>query len=522
MTTNTLAHTATHTLPGKEPTMDPRADVDALVRSLTDRQRTILAERLAAADPKTLDALGQQFGVSRERVRQIEADLRTKLTRFPWVVLMSGVVPVHGSWVRSVPQILLTPTGETWVTPIAGGPSLLHLLVAAGEIENLGGDWVGRRMLGSNAQPGRLVELITRGMSGTCPEDEYLAQLADLGLADDWARQFLTDHDLVIRHGFVHSGHETLAEFLLLEMAAAKEPVSLDTVAEWIDGRWTIMSAKNVLQGDPRFMRVDVQRYALADAGLPPYRGIREEINALVTEHGPLALGDVVDAICGAFDVEPASVEHYAKERPFKVTDGVVDFRQPSLSTSRGTRGPLALADIPEGRQWRHVFFTPTGFAYRLTVTADHLRGSGSGTGLAVARIVGLAQGRVWERPLDNVDAGLKISRNLQRQPALGSIKKALDAQGAQVGDTAFIRFHGTEGAIDRVSLTVERRTTTSRDLFAEALMLVGCDRDVDDPFDAICAALGVDADFAAELVDVATGRRDEALAAVLTEIASL
>lgn len=522
MTTTALAHMATHTRPVKEHMMDPRADVEVLVRSLTDRQLIILAERLTAAEPMTLDALGQQFGVSRERVRQIEADLRGTLSTFPWVVLMSGVVPVHGSWVRSVPQILLTPAAGSWVTPIAGGPSLLHLLLAAGEIENLGGHWVGRRMLGSTAQPGRLVELITLGMSGTCPEGVYLAHLAELGLTDDWGRQFLSDHGLVIRHGLVHSGQETLAEFLLAEMAAANEPVSLDTVAEWVDGRWTIASAKNLLQGDPRFMRVDVNRYALADAGLPPYRGIREEINALITEHGPLPLGDVVDAICGAFDVEERSVEHYAKERPFKVTDGVVDLRQASPSTTRGTRGPLALADIPEGRQWRNVFFTPTGFAYRLTVNADHLRGSGWGVGLAVARIVGLTQGDIWERPLDNVDAGLKISRNLQRQPALGSIKKALDAQGAEVGDVAFIRFHGTEGNIDRVSLTVERRGTTTRDLFAEALMLVGCDRDVDDPFDAICAALGVDADFAVELVDVAAGRRDDALATVLTEIASL
>lgn len=522
MTTTAVARKATQAHSAKEPTMDPRADVDALVRGLTDRQRVILAERLTAADPKTLDALGQQFGVSRERVRQLEAELRTRLSAFPWVVLMAGVVPVHGSWVRSVPQILQTPAAGTWLTPIAGGPSLLHLLVAAGEIENLGGNWVGRRMLGSNAQPGRLVELISLGMSGTCPEGDYLDQLAELGLTDDWAREFLRDHGLAIRHGLVHSGQETLAEFLHAEMAATAEPVSLDTVARWIDGRWTITSAKNLLQGDPRFMRVDVQRYALAGAGLPPYRGIREEINALIEEHGPLPLTEVVDAISGAFDVEARSVEHYAKERPFRVSDGVVDFWEPSLSTTRRTRGPLALADIPEGRQWRNVFFTPTGFAYRLTVNAEHLRGSGYPTGLAVARIVGLAQGEIWERPLDNVDADLKISRNLQRQPALGSIKKALDAQGATVGDTAFIRFHGTEGDIERVSLTVERRGSSARDLFAEALMLVGCDRDVDDPFEAICAALGVDADFAAELVDVAVGRRDEALAAVLTDIASL
>lgn len=517
-----IAAPAIHNPASKEPRMDPRADAAALVGSLTDRQRTILTGRLTAIEPMTLDALGQQFGVSRERVRQIEAELRARLTAFPWVIRMSGVVPVHGSWLRAVDQILQTPSGAEWATPIGGGPSLLQLLIAAGEIEALGGNWVGRRMLGTDEQPGRLVDLIRLGTSGSCPEDAYLEQLAELGLPESWARTWLADNGLVIRHGMVHTAHETLADFLLGEMTAVKEPVSLDTVAGWIDGRWTVTSAKNLLQGDPRFLRVDVQRYALADWGLAPYRGIREEIRALITEHGPLPLCDVVDAISGAFDVEARSVEHYAKDRPFKVTDGVVEFRDPSHSTSRRSQGPLALADIPEGRQWRNVFFTPTGFAYRLTVNADHLRGSGWGTGLAVARIIGLGPGDSWERQLDNVDAPLKITRSLQRQPALGSIKKALDAQGAAIGDIAFIRFDGTEGAIHGVSLTVERRRTTTRDLFAEALMLVGCNRDVEDPFEAICAALGVDADFAAELVEVATGRRDDALAAVLRDIASL
>lgn len=366
----------------KEAPMDPRADVDALVRSLTDRQRTILLERLTATEPKTLEALGQQFGVSRERVRQIETEVRAKLATFPWVVLMAGVVPVHGSWLRSTEQVLATPNGEGWGTPIAGGPTLLELLTAAGEVEAIRGTWIGRRMLGTDTEPGRLVQLAQLGASGVCAERAFLAELDGLGLPEIWARRWLADHALVIRHGLVHGEHETLADFLLGEMGALSAPVSLDTVAEWIGDRWTITSARNLLQSDPRFVRVDVQRYALAGAGLPAYRGIREEIRALISQHGPLPLADVVDAISGAFDVEPRSVEHYAKDRPFAIIDGVVDFRDPSLSTGRRSRGTLALADIPEGRQWRNVFFTPTGFAYRITVNAEHLRGSGSGVGL--------------------------------------------------------------------------------------------------------------------------------------------
>ncbi len=50
--------------------------------TLGDRQRAILDRRLLADDPVTLRELGEEFGVSRERVRQLEADLLKKLRRF--------------------------------------------------------------------------------------------------------------------------------------------------------------------------------------------------------------------------------------------------------------------------------------------------------------------------------------------------------------------------------------------------------------------------------------------------------
>ncbi len=59
--------------------------VDAL-GSLTDRERKIVEDRILSEEPRTLEALGQQMGVSKERVRQLEVrarqKLRTKLARF--------------------------------------------------------------------------------------------------------------------------------------------------------------------------------------------------------------------------------------------------------------------------------------------------------------------------------------------------------------------------------------------------------------------------------------------------------
>jgi RNA polymerase sigma-32 factor len=48
-------------------------------RSLNDREKHILTERRLADEPKTLEELSQVYGVSRERIRQIEVRAFEKL-----------------------------------------------------------------------------------------------------------------------------------------------------------------------------------------------------------------------------------------------------------------------------------------------------------------------------------------------------------------------------------------------------------------------------------------------------------
>ncbi len=51
-------------------------------RSLEGRDATIWNRRIVAEDPDTLQQLGEHFGVSRERARQLEARIKMKLTKF--------------------------------------------------------------------------------------------------------------------------------------------------------------------------------------------------------------------------------------------------------------------------------------------------------------------------------------------------------------------------------------------------------------------------------------------------------
>jgi RNA polymerase sigma-32 factor len=66
-------------------------------RALEGKEAKIFEDRLVAEDPKTLQALGDEFGVSRERVRQIEKRLLEKLKAYLRNELGETVVEVYES-----------------------------------------------------------------------------------------------------------------------------------------------------------------------------------------------------------------------------------------------------------------------------------------------------------------------------------------------------------------------------------------------------------------------------------------
>ena len=57
-------------------------NVQEFSKDCDERERRILDERLLAEEPVTLQELGEEFGVSRERVRQLEARLMKRLSEY--------------------------------------------------------------------------------------------------------------------------------------------------------------------------------------------------------------------------------------------------------------------------------------------------------------------------------------------------------------------------------------------------------------------------------------------------------
>ena len=58
-----------------------RERIDLVRQRLNEKERAILDSRMLADDPATLQELSDKFGISRERVRQVEAAIKSKLAR---------------------------------------------------------------------------------------------------------------------------------------------------------------------------------------------------------------------------------------------------------------------------------------------------------------------------------------------------------------------------------------------------------------------------------------------------------
>jgi RNA polymerase sigma-32 factor len=67
------------TLAEQELSERAREQIRAALDSLDPRERAILSQRYLAPKPATLKQLGATFGISRERVRQLEARAKAKL-----------------------------------------------------------------------------------------------------------------------------------------------------------------------------------------------------------------------------------------------------------------------------------------------------------------------------------------------------------------------------------------------------------------------------------------------------------
>jgi hypothetical protein len=494
-----VALSAVDVLPARAPSV---ADVlEEAILGMDERFRTILTRRLFAWEAATLEVLGQEFGVTRERVRQLESKARDKLRELVAEGTRVGqILALMRSQVRGVrplAEVLAEVPALGGVVESVGQPAwrVIDVLDDTYEIAN---GWCAEPSL---AAAKRETAIYLDELA-----DEYgVVRLAEVGLVGSeepgtlpWLTAWLTHLGYKVRGGSVLLRTSSVGDLAAAILSIEGGPLTLEALFERV-GRGSIGSLRNQLNSDNRFHKVDIEHWALTSWGLDSYTNIRAEIGKLIEQAGgELALATIVDSLVGRFGVSASSVNVYAGSAPYELRNGMV--RAQAVRVIGGKNPAKVQGYYRRGDDWLH----------RTTVTHDHLRGSGWSASTAVATLVGLSQGEYAELP---TRLGPQKFSWKNHQPSYGSIKRFLDADGLGVSDEVFMIFRG-DGTFD-----VQKLPDVPENPVSQALRLVGADMSLEgqDAIDALAVAIKYPA--GSDLSTVAAGykaKRDQVILELL------
>lgn len=464
--------------------------------------RILAARRFALGRRATLDELGRELGVTRERVRQLEGraaeDVERALSDDPACApLLHRAARLR----RTLGVLAPTPAVEALLRE-AVPDEAEHAGLRRGILLDVAGPYRaadGFHQLGS-ALPDLRAALVERAEEPwTDAELERL--LEDAGVALPYRRACLATLPL---HRFGErrlTWTGSLADKACRLLSAHGEPMSRAELHAAMGGERNLRSLLQQVQGDARVRRLGRDSYGLAAWDGEEYTTIRDEIEqALERRGGRAPVSDLVDELVERFGVSPNSVRAYAYSRHFvRAPDGTI-VRAPDGHVPDEV--PHAPAELDRDLVWHRG-----AWAVRVTVDAETRRGSGRLTRVAVAQAAGLRPGQT--RTIELHGGPLRISWQ-RDQPALGSVRAFAEGLACEDGDLLFLPLRD-----DETVRSVPRAVRDAADGLARVALELGLRADA--ALAAVATAVGLPAD--ATGADVRTrlrARRQEALAALV------
>lgn len=431
---------------------------------LDPRAAQILSRRLFADKPATLEQLGSEHQVTRERVRQIESKARGEMLTF---ISEGGALAAVAEYARAVigtirplSELLeLIPALERVVESV-NQPAwrVLDRLDDAYEIKD---SWcvVPTMTAAENMTQTLLQERANQ--YGVVRLDEFeLVQSNQPELLTKLRASWITHCGYIVDGDFVLSNTQSVGDYAAGVLSIDGSPLSAQEIVERFVFDRSSRSLGNALSSDDRFERVDRDRWALKEWGMDAYSGIRSIIRELVARGGGRAkISDVVEYITARYSVSGSSVTAYAGASPFATINGIVQL----ATMDQGTRR------APD--RTRRLFRRPDAWAYRVRISTDHLRGSGSLAPQAIATILNMRAGET--RQLES-SLGPQAVAWTGIQPSFGTIRRFLMEYDVAADSEAFLVID------DDGRFSFEQTRKLIGDPLADALSLVGAPAEQD------------------------------------------
>lgn len=409
------------------------------LNAVDDRRRVVALKRTYARDPEKLEELGREFGVSRERARQLEVGLRHVLKEE-----IGDAMAAAARWLRrSVGSAAETEEFDDAIAMLVGdAPEEVR---SAAEVAVM--QVADYHRLESGVGDTEFRELVDRVQTMTARfanaagvvDEEQLMEAA--GETSRW--------ELVVRNaGLARIGEylavrDTRRARVFVALEKLGEPVTRPCLAK-AAGLADNTTLSSLLSSDRLFVRLTKDKWGLREWTDNPYEGVVAEIvKRIARAGGEIAVEELLEEIPMQFDVLPATVRNYLGTRKFQTRDGMVRVVPSPDAPSQ----PLSEA--------RDVVWTPDGEpAIHLVVGAHHLKGNSQKVSMAVAQRFGVGPDGSAKIPFADpagVDDASLIWRSYDPNgPEMGRLREAMKAVGAGPGDlvTVILRTDGLRMAL--------------------------------------------------------------------------
>jgi hypothetical protein len=398
-------------------------------QSLDDRRQVIALRRTYADEPEVLEQLGAEFGVSRERARQLEADVTKAFQERAAVRFMRSAMQLR----QTLPMIVSGSALEAILDRLVdeASPGIRRAAKVA-LLRNIGYErveesWASRefRQLANQlrergpdfANPlGIIDEDSLRESFERLNDDTWLSLTAAAGLKR-------VQGSLVLR--------DTREVRLLLVLGRLGEPATRDRLAELTD--LEVRSLGTVLSGSDSFVRVTKDTWGLTGWTDDPYDGVVGEIiQRIESGCGEARVSDLLTEIPDRFQVSASTVQAYLATPKFVIYGDFVRLAETTV------------VDAPPLTQLRDVVWTESGQpVLRLTVLEHHLGGWSIKIPPAVAIHLGVGPDTDRMVPVRHPEGCQAVSviwrAHDPNGPEFGRLREALLALGAKPGAEVFV-----------------------------------------------------------------------------------
>lgn len=434
--------TATLAVPVPHTRLDPLADLRDWMAGLDERDAAILHRRLIRFEGSTLDDLGLEFGVTRERIRQVETKLKARLDA--WVASGPGRSVRWALHLMSRGLGASAPDTEVPLVGDDGGNSdeFGLLLYLADMVWDREAHQIHRR----NFRWPKASEVPALDDGPQVDEAALAELLIQHGIVEDhlaWAMEQVVG--LRRLHGTLVFWPGNLVEQAMSVLSVHGSPMTDDDIADAFDRDFNRRGLRDRMLQDPRIIRVTKDDFALTSWGLPEYGGIVSSMVTRIEEAGPARVREIAEYLAERHAIKPGSVYAYSSA-PIFTTDGdVLRLRRadepymPSLDPS-GVRGLYRL--------------DRTRLAWHVQIEREVLRGSGRLCPAEIATAMGVFPGRT--ESLSNEVREVKVgwAATSHMGPSISSLRPHAEAVGAKDGDVLRLIFDRGTHAVTAVKFT--------------------------------------------------------------------